>query len=68
LREIASGVAVFISRIERAGVRSSGAPYPDGGNILTEVFVKTDAGWRIAHGHNTPIDRKAAAHDPVRAQ
>lgn len=69
LREIAPGVivAVSISRIEGAGPRPSGEPYPDGGNILTLVFVKTDTGWRIAHGHNTPIDRKAAAHDPAKA-
>jgi hypothetical protein len=70
LREIAPGVvvAVYISRVEGAGVRPSGAPYPDAGNILTEVFVKTETGWRIAHGHNTPIDREAAAHDPAWAQ
>ena len=46
----------------------SGGPYPDGGNSLTEVFVKTDTGWRIAQGHNTPINREAAAHDPARAR
>jgi uncharacterized protein (TIGR02246 family) len=70
LREIAPGVvvAVYISRLEGAGPLPSGAPYPDGGNILTEVFVKTDTGWRIAHAHNTPISREAAAHDPARAQ
>lgn len=70
LREIAPGVvvAVYISRVVDAGPLPSGAPYPGGGNILTEVFVKTDAGWRIAHAHNTPIDPNAAAHDPARAQ
>jgi hypothetical protein len=59
---------VFISRVEGAGLRAGGAPYPDGGNILTEVFVKTDTGWRTAHAHNTPVDREAAAHDPAKAQ
>jgi hypothetical protein len=27
---------------------------------VTEVFVKTDTGWCVAHAHNTPIDRQAA--------
>lgn len=69
LREIAPGVvvAVSISRIEGAGPTPSGAPYPEGGNILTLVFVKTDSSWRIAHAHNTPISRTAAAHDPAKA-
>lgn len=70
LREVAPGVvvAVFIDRIEGAGPTPSGAPYPEGGNRMTEVFVKTDAGWRIAHAHNTPIDRNAVAHDPANQQ
>lgn len=69
LREIAPSVvvAVSISRIEGAGPLPSGKPYPDGGNILTLVFVKTDTGWRIAHAHNTPIDPNGAAHDPAKA-
>lgn len=69
LREIAPGVvvAVYISRVEDAGALPSGAPYPGDGNILTEVFVKTNTGWHIAHGHNTPIDPNAASHDPAKA-
>lgn len=69
LREIAPGVvvAVSVSRIEGAGPTPSGKPYPEGGKILTLVFVKTDSGWRIAHAHNTPIDRRAAANDPAKA-
>jgi hypothetical protein len=58
---------VLQDHIEGAGLTTSGAPYPTGGNILTLVFVKTDAGWRIAHAHNTTIDRQAAQHDPARA-
>ena len=70
LREIAPGVvvAIKISRIEGAAPTADGKPYPEGGNILTLVFVKTDSGWRIAHAHNTPISREAAAHDPAKAQ
>jgi uncharacterized protein (TIGR02246 family) len=70
LREIAPGVVVVvkISRIEGAAPTPDGKPYPEGGNILTLVFVKTDTGWRIAHGHNTPINREAAAHDPAKPQ
>lgn len=68
LREIAPNVVVAVlqNHIEGAGPRPSGEPYPSGGNILTLVLVKTDAGWRIAHAHNTTINRDAAAHDPAR--
>jgi uncharacterized protein (TIGR02246 family) len=70
LRRIAPDVVIAVrdSRIEGAGLTSRGTPYPDGGNILTLVFVKTDTGWRICHGHNTPVNREAAAHDPAKAQ
>lgn len=69
LRQIAPGViiAVTVSRIEGAAPLPSGAPYPEGGNIMTLVFLKTGAGWRIAHVHNTPIDPNAARHDPANA-
>jgi uncharacterized protein (TIGR02246 family) len=69
LRQIAPNVVVAVlqDHIEGAGLTTAGAPYPIGGNILTLVFVKTDAGWRIAHAHNTTIDRQAAQHDPARA-
>ena len=70
LRTIAPDVIIAVrdSRIEGAGPTSRGTSYPDGGNILTLVFVKTDTGWRICHGHNTSINREAAAHDPAKAQ
>jgi uncharacterized protein (TIGR02246 family) len=69
LREIAPGVVVAVvqNRIEGAGPMPSGEPYPTNGNILTLVFVKTEAGWRIAHAHNTHIDRDAAQHDPAKS-
>ena len=63
MREIAPNVIVetHINRIEGAGATPSGALYPDSGNLLTLVFVKTPAGWRIAHAHNTTI-----AHQPAK--
>jgi uncharacterized protein (TIGR02246 family) len=69
LRQIAPDViiAVSVRRIEGAAPTPSGQPYPDGGNILTLVFVKTADGWRIVHAHNTPIDRDAARYDPAKA-
>jgi len=69
LREIAPNVVVAVlqNHIEGAATTPSGEPYPTGGNILTLVLVKTDSGWRIAHAHNTTIDRQAAQHDPARA-
>jgi uncharacterized protein (TIGR02246 family) len=57
MREIAPNVIVetHINRIEGVGALPSGAAYPDSGNLITLVFVKTQAGWRIAHAHNTTI-------------
>jgi uncharacterized protein (TIGR02246 family) len=70
LRSIAPDVVIAVrkSRIEGAGPTPRGTSYPDGGNILTLVFVKRETGWRISHAHNTPINRDAGRHDPVRAQ
>jgi uncharacterized protein (TIGR02246 family) len=61
MREIAPNVIVetHVNRIEGAGAIPSGAVYPDSGNLITLVFVKTQSGWRIAHAHNTTI-----AYDP----
>src|ERR1700734_920624 len=57
MREVAPNVVVetHINRIEGVGALPSGAAYPDSGNLITLVFVKTQAGWRIAHAHNTTI-------------
>ena len=57
MREIAPNVIVetHINRIEGVGALPSGAPYPANGNLITLVFVKTQAGWRLAHAHNTTI-------------
>jgi len=67
MREIAPNVIVetHVNRIEGAGAQSSGAAYPHSGNLITIVFVKTQAGWHIAHAHNTTIDGQATAHDPA---
>jgi uncharacterized protein (TIGR02246 family) len=64
MREIAPNVIVetHINRIEGVGALPSGAPYPDSGNLITLVFVKTQMGWRIAHAHNTTI----TARDPAK--
>jgi uncharacterized protein (TIGR02246 family) len=69
LRETAPNVVVAVveNHIEGAGLMPSGQPYPTSGNRLTLVFVKTEAGWRIAHAHNTTIDREAAQHDPAKS-
>jgi hypothetical protein len=68
MREIAPNVIVetHVNRIEGAAVQSSGAAYPDSGNLISMVLVKTQAGWRIAHAYNTTIDGGAAAHDPAK--
>jgi uncharacterized protein (TIGR02246 family) len=63
MREIAPNVIVetHVNRIEGVGALPSGAPYPDSGNLITLVFVKTQAGWRIAHAHNTTIAAQGPA-------
>jgi hypothetical protein len=68
VREIAPNVIVeiHVNRIEGAGAQSSGAAYPGSGNLITMVFVKTQAGWHIAQAHNTTIDGRATAHDPAK--
>jgi hypothetical protein len=68
MREIAPNVVIetHVNRIEGAAALSSGAAYPDSGNIITMVFVNTPAGWRIAHAHNTTIDARAAARGPAK--
>ena len=58
-------LAIEHSRVEGAGPTPSGDPFPASGTIGTFLFVRTAAGWRIAHGHNTTIDAKAVAHDPA---
>jgi uncharacterized protein (TIGR02246 family) len=57
MREIAPNVIVetHVNRIEGVGALPSGATYPSNGNLITLVFVKTQAGWRLAHAHNTTI-------------
>jgi uncharacterized protein (TIGR02246 family) len=68
MRQVAPNVVIetHINRIEGATLRPSGAAYPDGGNIMTMVFVKSENGWQIAHAHNTPVDRRAASNDPAK--
>ena len=69
MRQIAPNVVIVtsINKIEGVGLRSDGTPYPDDGNLLTTVLVKSPEGWRIAHAHNGHIDKQAAAHDPAKA-
>ncbi len=70
MRQIAPNVVIetHINRIEGADatLRPNRKPYPDDGNLMTMVFVKTSEGWRIAHAHNGHIDKQAAAHDPAK--
>ena len=68
MRQIAPNVVIetHINRIEGAGLRPDGKPYPYDGNLMTMVFVKSPEGWRIAHAHNGHIDKQAAARDPAK--
>jgi uncharacterized protein (TIGR02246 family) len=68
MREVAPNVVVetHVNRIEGVAAPSPGTAYPDSGNLITMVFVRTQAGWRIAHAHNTTIDGRAVAHDPAK--
>jgi uncharacterized protein (TIGR02246 family) len=68
MRQIAPNVVVetHINRLEGVALRPDGRPYPDDGNLITIVFVKSREGWRIAHEHNGHIDKQAAAYDPAK--
>jgi uncharacterized protein (TIGR02246 family) len=70
MRQIAPNVVIetHINRIEGvdAALRPNRQPYPDDGNRMTMVFVKTSEGWRIAHAHNGHIDKQAATRDPAK--
>lgn len=69
MRQIVPNVVIVtsINKIEGVGLRPDGTPYPNDGNLLTMVLVKSLEGWRIAHAHNGHIDKQAAAHDPAKA-
>lgn len=66
MRALSPDVVLVVERsaMEGAGPTPGGGAYPTGGAIGTFLFVRTAAGWRIAHGHNTTIDAAATAHDP----
>jgi uncharacterized protein (TIGR02246 family) len=68
MRQIAPNVVIetHVGRLEGAALRPDGKPYPDDGNLITVVFVKSREGWRIAHADNGHIDKQAAAHDPAK--
>jgi len=71
MRQIAPNVVIMtrINRIEGvdAALRANGKPYPDDGNLISVVYVKSHEGWRISHVHNGHIDKQAAARDPAKA-
>lgn len=69
MRQVAPGVVITVTTggIEGVGRTPDGGAYPEDGNIMTEVFLKTPQGWRIAHAHNTNIVARAVAHDPANA-
>ena len=62
MREIAPDVVIVTqgNRLQGVGPRPDGKPYPDDGNLLTMVFVKSRAGWQIAHVRNGHIARPTA--------
>ena len=59
-------LAVEHAQVEGAGPTPGGEPYPTSGTIGTFLFVKSAAGWQLAHGHNTTIDAHATGNDPAR--
>jgi uncharacterized protein (TIGR02246 family) len=69
MRQIAPNVVIetHVNRLEGVATLPSGRAYPDAGNLITMVLVKSTEGWRITHAHNGHIDKQAAAHDPARA-
>jgi uncharacterized protein (TIGR02246 family) len=44
----------------------SGEVVPKRQNRQTYVLTKGSEGWKIAHGHNVPVDAEAAKHNPIK--
>jgi uncharacterized protein (TIGR02246 family) len=68
VRFLTSDIAIAVVTLSMGGFAvPEGGQRPPGKDRLSLVMRKRDGAWTIAHGHNTPIDPRAAPFDPVNA-
>lgn len=66
IRAIAPGVATAVVLLKvGAFTPPDGAPRPESEDRLSLVLTKRDGRWRITQGHNTVIDPRAKAFNPL---
>jgi len=58
-------VAVVLWRMG-AFTTPDGHKIPPGRTRMTMVYTRTNAGWKIAHGHNEDVAEDAQQFDPIR--
>ncbi|GMW03423.1 MAG: hypothetical protein AMXMBFR84_45570 [Candidatus Hydrogenedentota bacterium] len=68
IRSISDGCAIaVVTTTNDSFTTPAGNVVPQRQNRQTYVLTKRSDGWKIAHGHNVPVDPEAAQHDPVNA-
>jgi uncharacterized protein (TIGR02246 family) len=65
-RRLSPTLAVLlVEMVQDAYQIPNGPQHPESLNRVTVVVEHRPEGWRIIHGHNTIVDPRAAANDPV---
>jgi uncharacterized protein (TIGR02246 family) len=68
IRFLGNGIAIaVVTTTNDKFTTPDGSMVPERQNRLTYVLHKEAETWKIAHGHNVPIDPLAAKSDPVNA-
>jgi uncharacterized protein (TIGR02246 family) len=66
-RSLGGGQAIaVVTTTNDSFITPDGQVVPKRQNRQTYVLTKGPEGWRIAHGHNVPVDAEAAKHDPTK--
>ena len=66
VRSLGSGHAIAVVTTTNDSFKTPGGQViPKRQNRQTYVLTKGPDGWKIAHGHNVPVDPDAAQFDPV---
>lgn len=68
IRPVAEGAAIAVVTTTNDSFATPGGDViPERQNRQTYVLTKRSDGWKIAHGHNVPVDPIAAKFDPANA-
>lgn len=66
IRSLGSGHAIAVVTTTNDAFTTPTGVIPKRQNRQTYMLVKDSDGWKIAHGHNVPVDADAAKHDPTK--